>query len=108
MTEIDTGWHFTNGDTLRDGRPLPAVGALQDIMEERARQEAKWGEQNHYPHTWLVILGEEFGEACQAALEERFADYRKELVQVAAVAIAAIECIDRKTKPAAPAGRKRE
>jgi len=73
---------------------------LQDIMEERARQDAKWGVQNHYPHTWLVILGEEVGEACQAAFEERFADYRKELTQVAAVALAAIECLDRKTEAA--------
>lgn len=79
-------------------------GALQEVLAERLRQDAKWGEQNHKPEWWLAILGEEYGEACQAALEAHFKgyarhgkldDYRTELVQVAAVAVAAIESLDR-------------
>ena len=66
-----------------------------DINEERYRQDKKWREQNHDPFAWLVILGEEYGEACKEALEENNCDYRKELVEVAAVAVAAIECLDR-------------
>lgn len=79
---------------------------LQDIMKERLRQDEKWGEQNHEPERWLIILGEEYGEACKAALEADTAPnltlvneytkcYRKEIVQVAAVALAAIESLDR-------------
>ncbi len=71
-----------------------------DITTERKRQDEKWGMQNHDNFTWLAILGEEFGEAQKAALEYRFGnssldDYRKELIHVAAVAVAAIECFDR-------------
>lgn len=73
---------------------------IADIRAERERQDEKWGVQNHDPFTWLAILGEEKGEADQAALEHRFSgkpssDYRKELVETAAVAVAAVECYDR-------------
>ena len=74
--------------------------AIQDIKAERQRQDAKWGEQNHEAPTWLMILGEEYGEACKAACNAGFdnadwAEYRKELVQVAAVTVAMIEAYDR-------------
>lgn len=90
-------------------RVLPKDGiqqhAMEDVLEERHRQDRKWGKQDHPPEWWLVILGEEYGEACQAALadmftrnrctgEKRSGEYRKELVQVAAVALAAIERFD--------------
>lgn len=78
----------------------------RDVLSERARQDRKWGVQEHDPEMWMVILGEEYGEACQAVLADKFdkndrhreklsGEYRKELVQVAAVAMAAIECFDR-------------
>ena len=79
--------------------------AVRLVMNERERQDAKWGEQNHDAEMWLVILGEEFGEACQAALADRFggknatekreSQLRKEVVQVAAVALAMLEWMNR-------------
>jgi len=73
---------------------------LSDVVAERTRQDAKWGEQNHDPFLYLTILGEEYGEACNAALEAKFGKgtithLREELVQIAAVAVALVECIDR-------------
>jgi NTP pyrophosphatase (non-canonical NTP hydrolase) len=71
---------------------------LAEVMRERAIQDAKWGEQNHHPAWWLSILGEEFGEVCKAVCENNDTgkgSYRDELVQVAAVAVAMIECYDR-------------
>ena len=68
---------------------------IKEIIEERERQDKKWGEQNHHPHIWLTILGEEFGEANKAILEKYLLDYRDELIQIAAVCIAAIESLDR-------------
>lgn len=73
---------------------------LDEIKKERVKQDVKWGEQNHAPADWLMILGEEVGEANKAALEAKFgsktlAEYREELVQVAAVAVAMIQCLDR-------------
>ncbi len=76
---------------------------LKEVQQERERQNAKWGEQNHHPFVWLGILGEEVGEANKAVLDHNFDgktldNYREELVQVAAVAVAMIECLDRNGK----------
>ena len=68
---------------------------MDEIRDERRRQDEKWGEQNHNADRWMVILMEEVGEACQAALNSNAAAYRQEMVQVAAVALASIECLIR-------------
>ena len=78
----------------------PQRKAFRDIYLERNEQDKKWGEQNHRPEWWLAILGEEFGELCQTVLHRNFGgpeaqNLRDELVQVAAVAVAMIECCDR-------------
>lgn len=74
------------------------------IEQERERQNRLWGIQNHPPSVWLSILGEEYGESCQAANEAifpgyattgDFSNYSIELVQVSAVAIQAVECYER-------------
>ena len=70
-------------------------GILQDIEGERERQETKWGEQNHAPELWQVILLEEIGEAAKALLEGDAPGYRAEMIQAAAVTIAAIGSLDR-------------
>jgi len=73
---------------------------LGEVYAERKDQCQKWGLQNHRPADFLMILGEEFGEVSRAALEHHFHgaaldNYREELVQVAAVAVAMIEAYDR-------------
>lgn len=76
-----------------------------DVMYERAKQEAKWGCQNHVtPAQWLAILTEEVGEVAKEVADARLADfrpeeYRQELVQVAAVAVAAVEALDFQLRP---------
>lgn len=90
---------------------------LGDISDERRRQDAKWGEQNHDFTVWATVLGEEFGETCHAMLHYRaaagraenvegdtdpeawLAKVRKEAIQTAAVAAAIVEFIDRGMKP---------
>lgn len=82
--------------------------ALSEVLDERQRQNEKWGEQNHSPLEWIAILTEEVGEVAKEAhefhfgvrgttemIEEKLKMYRKEMAQVAAVAIQAIECLDR-------------
>ena len=79
---------------------------LKEISLERNRQDEKWGEQNHNNFIWATILGEEYGEACQASFNEWFDPatspiagtirIREELIQVAAVAVAWIEAIERR------------
>ncbi|WP_017860442.1 MazG-like family protein [Leptospira interrogans] len=76
---------------------------LNEILEERKKQDQQWGEQNHVPIEWCAILVEEVGEVSKAALETHFKyggkndyiEYRNELIQVAAVSLAMIECLDR-------------
>lgn len=80
---------------------------MADILAERHGQLAKWGVQNHSPIEWMSILVEEVGEASKEAHEYHFAGVhyeldsqrlhrlRAELVQVAAVAVAMIESLDR-------------
>jgi len=73
---------------------------LVEIEIERMRQDKKFGIQTRPAEDYLMILGEEVGEANKAALEHKFcgydsALYREEMIQVAAVAIAAIESYDR-------------
>lgn len=83
-----------------------------DIHNERIRQERLRAE-GRFKYTCAdpqmavgdkaLALGEEYGEVCQAVLEEKDLSYdkhtttnvRKELVQVAAVAVAWIEAIDK-------------
>jgi hypothetical protein len=95
---------------------------LAEVLGERARQDEKWGEQNHPNGTGgsnYHGLAETYRTVCQdaaAAGECTYADIlleevyeameerdpvrlRKELVQVAAVAVQWIEAIDRRTTP---------
>lgn len=92
-----------------------------DVINERINQEAQWGEQNHPDGTggrhhamraadakyfcdrhfgegkgtWADILNEEFWEVLA---ESDPAKLRAELIQVAAVAVAWVEAIDRRTR----------
>ena len=67
---------------------------LAEVKAERDKQDSKWGVQRHGPDGWLAILTEEVGEVAKSVLEGNGLHYRKELIQVAAVAVAAIECFD--------------
>lgn len=79
---------------------------LSEVFDERNNQEYKWGQQNHSPSNWCMILGEEVGEVNKAALEYHFGEkwgykkkphgilmeYRSELIQVCSGS----DCHDRK------------
>ena len=98
------------------------LAVLLEVFAERTRQDDKWGEQN-WPIggdvvftvsannskanteqdaqegtlTWRHILHEEFWETFENEDSDPQSQ-RAELVQVAAVAVAMIECIDRKER----------
>lgn len=91
---------------------------VHDIISERQRQDAKWGVQYHNLPEWIAILTEEVGEASKEAVDYHFEndisdftavrrkqsnkirlqDFRKELIQVAAVAVQIVEHIDQGEK----------
>lgn len=108
----------------QDGAVTPTQAVLLDVLAEREKQDEKWGEQNHAPiggdmpsrgrlyyagraddwkainddrvkkdkMGWDSIALEEVYEAFGA---ETAGEYREELVQAAAVFVAAIESFDR-------------
>lgn len=94
-----------NDDELDYG-PDGTDDVLDEVYDERVKQDARFGEQNHHPFKWLSILTEEVGETAMAANDADaekdpisakvlWAEYREELVQVAAVAVAMLESFDR-------------
>lgn len=75
---------------------------LTEIAKERARQDEKWGEQNHHPLMWFSIIGEEYGEMLKAFNEysfdngfDHFNNMQREAIQIAASCVAMLECIKR-------------
>jgi len=106
--------------------PEPCWAVLTEVAEERARQDTRWGEQNHPDGTggpltattaqvarsqcqdaaeqgnvtWRDILREEVAEAMAESDPVRLRD---ELVQVAAVAVNWAEAIDRRQAKAGAA-----
>lgn len=118
--------HTHNLDGQEDVQQFPTVRVLSEVHGERQAQDAKWGQQNHPDGTgpdrvwaftgpaayvaeqarancqrlagegfvtWLDILLEEVAEALT---EDDPAKLRAELIQVAAVAAAWAEAIDRR------------
>lgn len=77
--------------------------ALQMVADERRRQFSLWGDQSgRHPFEYMSILGEEFGELCEAANETCFQNPKhperggfdavvREAVHVAAVAVQIVE-----------------
>lgn len=113
---------------------LLTTEALADVRAERARQDAKWGANRSYPMiwdhlrenarkleasakascedakrtgllTWSHILSEEVAEAFAAETPEQI---EAELIQVAAVAVAAAEDMRRKRLASEDAALKRQ
>ena len=81
---------FVNDTTLSVKKKI-----LEEVLKERQRQDDTWGyPQMHKLPGWLVILLEEAGEAAQACRNNDIKQVRKELIEVAAVALATIEHMD--------------
>ena len=109
--------------------PYHTAGVLGEVFEERGRQDARWGEQNHPDGTgpdvdheapgnfyfageglelardlidahvedgdlaWIDILDEEYWEVAGEGDTQKL---RTELIQLAAVAVAWVQAIDRR------------
>ncbi len=91
---------------------------LKEVRQERLKQNEKWGEQNRNVVEWVAILTEEVGEVAKEAVDfyfangevnphlragenlqkQRIENYRKECIQVAAVAVQMVESLDRQLK----------
>ena len=77
------------------------VRALQDVGNERVRQDLKWGgaghDDEHTTAEFVQLIEDYAGWARTMAGMQSDGMARKRLVQVAALAVAACEAIDRKS-----------
>ena len=108
---IDAGKDILNVTSVADAEKVQAdykktsiqAHAIKRIIAERDSQDVTWGEQNHAPIEWLAILMEEVGEVATECIDQDPLldesgypmQLENELVQVAAVAVAMIECLHR-------------
>ena len=100
-------WSTKKGCVYAGGMAVSATNIVAEIerlqrasaiIAERDRQDAKWGPQDHRLSEWLVILMQEVGDLAAATLAHQFGtddhpelDWRKEAIQVAAVALSITE-----------------
>ncbi len=64
---------------------------LQEIRNERKRQDLKFGKRTNDNDPWMEILAEEVGEVANALIDKWDSETEKELIQVAAVCVKWIE-----------------
>jgi hypothetical protein len=81
------------------------LDVISDVIEERKRQDEKWGAGRDQDNlVWSSILTEEVGEAAEQSLWVHFdgideARLYKELIQIAAVAVAWAENLRKRGVP---------
>lgn len=75
---------------------MTQVKVLQEIADERSRQDERWGgpdhDDTHTPFDWCHFISLRLSEAEVGNGEE----YRRMMLEIAALATAAIESYDRK------------
>src|SRR5690349_17719884 len=92
----------------RGARAMSLERILSEIITERQCQDAMWGPDHddaHSPADWAGILVRHLGLAMGDGASVDPERFRKQLVRVAAVAVAAVEAIDRKAGREHAAGR---
>lgn len=67
----------------------------EEVLNERAFQLAKFGNEILDPFVAIAVVDEEKSEASKAALENDWANHRAELLQTAVSALKAVQNIDR-------------
>ena len=72
---------------------------FEEIELERNRQDDRWGVGAKVPYVWTSILAKKLGDVNAEVLKdpdlEMLKDYKKELTQLAAVCVAALEDIEK-------------
>ena len=75
---------------------------MGEVIEERQRQRDQWNQQHDREHTgaeWAALLTIYVGKVAASEFGRGPKEYRRRLIQVAAVAMAAIEAEDSREGP---------
>ena len=77
----------------------PRQTVLLEVAAERNQQDQKWGgaehDDTHNNHDWLAYITKHLGRTAMWPFDA--VTFRKQMIRVAALAVAAVEWIDRKT-----------
>jgi hypothetical protein len=89
--------HYLESKGLLPSEPTAEYTRIwEEVLKERSRQSTKYGgnahDDGHSVNDWVAYI------AYHAGLASYKADFRKQMVRVAALAVAAIECFDRRAK----------
>ena len=80
---------------------IDLVGVLQEIADERWRQDQQWGgndhDDGHPADAWYMLLRKHVGRLVTSPDHEiePAVDYRQRLIKIAALAVAAAQVFDR-------------
>lgn len=88
-----------------------SVNIINQICEEREAQDILWGKEHDDQNSqseWIALMTRHLGLAVNDGGQTSCSRYRKQLIRVAALAIAAIESLDRREGREKPAGRPAE
>lgn len=84
----------------QEAEKVAEINILKEIDQERKRQDTKWGgsehDDNHHTVDFCRFIKNYTGWAEQMAMMESPDKARNRLIQIAALAVAAVESIDRK------------
>jgi hypothetical protein len=72
---------------------------LTQVLTERQRQRKRWSDQHDMGHDgaqWVALLAERLGKVAAAEMGDGPKEYERRLVELAAVALAALECEERR------------
>lgn len=82
-------------DQIPSPDPRTVHGLLREVVQERVRQDAKWGgprhDDSHSTVTWASIID----RLSKEGMAGDWTTWRRSMVQIAAVALAALESQDR-------------
>lgn len=81
---------------------------LDEVRQERALQDRLFGgadhDDRHMPNEWIAILTRHLGLAAGDAADIDPARFRRQMVRIAALGVAAVEAMDRRGKVAGATG----
>lgn len=107
MRFVLEAWHFPEEQPGADTVDLLRV--LGEVADERWRQDVRWGgpkhDDTHTPGQWLSAINAHIAEAGLHLIrppgvgEYAAPDYRRIVVQIAALAVAAAQSFDRRHAP---------
>lgn len=94
------------GDDAAAPQDTAALSAIfAEIIDERIAQDQQWGgpehDDEHNPIDWLNFVNDRLGDVSPFDYSpEALAHYRRRLVQTAALAVAALQSLDRQAADA--------